>query len=316
MVARIGNSQIIKNLQNNIRKQFGLQEDLFEQISSNKKIHKPSDDPVATSQLLKLKDQTQRLEEYEKQISSAQVWTNVSSAALDNTNSTWKRVNEIAISAADGTKSSADRAGMAEELEQLLNHLVQTANTTHGGRYVFGGSKTDSPPFVAENNAETGRISGVFYQGDSAVREVKTKDAGNTAINQLGSNAGNPDKSGVYIDSRTGLNMFETVIDLRDKLLANDIVGISGSDGLIEDIEVGSQSIITAQVRIGGTQEVLDLDKNRLLSQSAEVQQFLSEVEDADIAQLILKLTEVQNTYEAGLAAGGRLLQTGLLNYI
>lgn len=315
-IGRIGSNQLTQRILYNIQDQLGQQERLFEQISSNKRIHRPSDDPVAVGKAMKLRDQLARIEEYENHANGAQVWTNVTNVALDNANETWKRVNEIAISAADGTKTSADRAGMAEELEQLLNHLVATANTTHGGRYIFGGSQTDAPAFVAETNANTGRVTGVYYQGDNQIREAKTKDQGSLQINQLGSNAGDPDKAGVFVDSRNGVDMFATMIELRDKLLANDTVGISGSGGVIEDIETASRSIITAQVRIGGTQEVLDLDRNRLLAQSSEVQQFLSEVEDADIAQLILELNNVQNTYEAALAAGGRLLQTGLLNFI
>lgn len=315
-IGRVGNNQLTQRILYNIQNQLGEQERLFEQISSNKRIHSPSDDPVAASKSMKLRDQLSRIEEYENHVNGAQVWTNITNVALDNTNDTWKRVNEIAISAADGTKTAADRAGMAEELEQLLNHLVQTANTTHGGRYIFGGSKTNQPPFTIETNANTGRITGVYYQGDNHLRQVKTKDQGTLQVNQLGSNAGDPDKPGVFVDSRNNMDMFKTMVELRDKLLANDTVGISGSGGVIEDIETGARSIITAQVRIGGTQEVLDLDRNRLLAQSSEVQQFLSEVEDADIAQLILELNNVQNTYEAALAAGGRLLQTGLLNFI
>lgn len=315
-IGRIGNNHLTRKLLFNVRNQQDQQEKLFEQISSNKRLHRPSDDPVGVSQAMSLRDQSQRLDEYENQISSAQTWSTVSNVALDNSNSTWKRVNEIAISAADGTKTEADRAGMAEELEQLLSHLVQTANSTHNGRYVFGGSHTDRPPFTTESNAQSGRITGVFYQGDNAERALKTKDEGRVIINELGSNAGDPDKAGIYIDSNTGLNMFQTVIELRDKLLANDIIGISGSGGIIEEIESGTSSLVTAQVRIGGIQERLDLDRNRHLAQSTEVQQSLSTVEDADIAQLILELNNVQNTYEAALAAGGRLLQTGLLNYI
>ena len=315
-LGRVGNNQLTRNILYHIQDQLGQQEKLFEQISSNKRLHRPSDDPVAVSKAMKLRDQLSRIEEYETQAASAQTWSNVTNAALDNANETWKRVNEISISAADGTKTAADRAGMAEELEQLLNHLVQITNTTHGGRYIFGGSQTDAPAFSAETDANTGRITGVFYQGDNATREVKTKDNASIGINQLGSNAGDPDKAGVFIDSRNGMNMFDTLIDLRDKLLANDTIGISGSGGIIEEIETGARSITTAQVRIGGTQQVLDLDRNRLLAQSTEVQQFLSEVEDADIAQLILELNNVQNTYEAALAAGGRLMQTGLLNFI
>ncbi len=315
-IGRVGNNQMTNNLLHNIQQQLQVQERLFEQISSNKRILKPSDDPIGTSQALGLKDQLTRYQEYENTISSANVWTNITATALDSTVNTWRRINELGISAADGTKTAADRAGMAEELEQLLQHIVQTANSSHGGRYIFSGSKTDTPAFQSEVDPNNGRVTKVFFQGDSTVRRVKTNDHGSTGLNVVGSNAGDPDAAGVFIDSNQGVDVFATVIELRDKLLNNDTIGLSGAGGVLEDIEKASRNLVAAEVRLGGTQEVLELDRNRTIEQSANVEQFLADVEDADIAKLILELNNVQNVYEAALAAGGRMLQTGLLNYI
>jgi flagellar hook-associated protein 3 FlgL len=315
-LGRVGYNQSHRKLKANLQVQQQAQEKLYEQVSTNKNILKPSDDPIATSKAMNIRDELHRLEEYDNLISSSEVWTNITNVALDNTSSTWKRVNEISISAADGTKTSADRAGMVEELEQLLGHLTQVANTSHSGRYIFGGSETETPPFRSETDPNTGRITGVFYEGNSDIRKVKTKDHGTTEISVLGSNAGNPDQSGVFIDSNTDVNMFNTIIELRDKLLANDIVGISGDNGILKEVETAAESVTSAQVRLGGTQEVLELDRNRVIEQSANMEQYLSEIEDADIAQLILELNNVQNVYEAALAAGARMFQTSLLNYI
>lgn len=315
-IGRVGNNQLTRKLLANVNDQLKLQEKLFEQISTNKRILKPSDDPLGTSKSMGIRDQINRSDEYSSVISSAEVWTNISNSALDSATDSWRRVNEIAISAADGTKSAADRAGMAEELEQLLGHLVSIGNSTHAGRYVFGGSQTDSAPFSTETDASTGRITGVYYGGNSDLREIKTRDHGTTEISVLGSNAGNPDEKGAFIDSNEGVNIFETVINLRDKLLANDTVGISGSGGIIEGIETAGRSITAAQVRLGGAQEALLLDRNHLIEQSSNLEQSLADIEDADVAELILELNNVQNVYEAALAAGGRLLQTGLVNFI
>ena len=315
-IGRVGNNQLTRELLGNIRGQMTHQERLFEQISSSKKILRPSDDPIGTGKSMNLNGQLQRLEEYETAISSAEVWTNVSAVALDSAVSTWKRVNELGIAAADGTKTAADRAGMAEELEQLLSGMVQISNTTHGGRYIFGGSQTDQPAFSAESDPHTGRVTGVFYQGNDAERKVKTSDHSSQKLNVLGSNAGNPDAKGTFVDSNTNVDLFKTMIELRDKLLNNDTIGISGSGGVLEKIEAGALSLTSAEVRLGGTQQILQLDRNRVIEQSTNTEQFLAEIEDADIAKLILELNNVQNTYEAALAAGGRLLQTGLINYI
>jgi len=292
------------------------QEELFEKISSGKNILRPSDDPIGLSRSMGLNDNLNRLSEYENVISAADVWTNITTASLDSATSTWKRVNEVAIGAADGTKTAEDRLAMAEELEQLLQHMIQIGNTTHGGRYIFSGSKTQTPAFNVETDPNTGRVTGVFFQGNSETREVKTKDGGVVPINALGSNGGNPDVPGTFIDSTSGVNAFNTLIELRDKLLNNDTIGLSGEGGVIEDIEKAARNITTSQVRVGGSQEILELDKNRLIEQNSIIEQRISEIEDADTVQLILELNNIQNVYEAALSAGGKLFQQGLLNFI
>lgn len=315
-VGRVGNNELTRKLMFHIKSQMSEQEKLFEQISSNKRILRPSDDPTGTSKALVLNDQLNRLNQYDNVVDSTEVATNTAAVALDNAISTWKRVSEISISAADGTKTAQDRIGMAEELEQLLQHLVQVANTTNGGRQVFSGSKTDVPAFRVETDPNTGRITGVYYQGDDTVKEVKTKDYGSTPINLLGSNGGNPDVPGTFVDSTRDVNLFNTLMQLRDKLLNNDVIGLSGPGGLIQKVSDGAQNLTSAQTRLGGIQEVLNIDRNRLTEQNSSVEQALSQVQDADTAKLILELNNVQNVYEAALAAGGRIMQTGLLNFL
>lgn len=315
-IGRVGNNQLTRKLLFQLQSQIEQQERLFEQISSNKRILRPSDDPVGTSKAMHLRDQLNRINEYDTVAKAADVWTNVTTASLDGAVSTWKRVNEIAIAAADGTKTAEDRQGMAEELEQLLQHLVQIGNTTHGGRYIFSGGDTDKPAFEAETDANTGRITGVFYRGDNTIRSVTTKDGGTVPVNIVGSNAGDPNTSGAFIDSTANVNAFTTLITLRDKLLANDTIGLSGTGGVINDVETAARSLAAAQTRVGGSQEILDLDKNRIIEDTAIVDKHLADIEDADTVQLILELNNLQNVYEAALAAGGRLLQTGLINFI
>lgn len=315
-IGRVGNNQLTRKLLFQLEGQLKDQARIIEQLSSNKSILRPSDDPTGVGKAMGLRSQSSRLEEYTRSIQAGEVWTNITSTALDSAVSTWKRVNEVAISAADGTKTAEDRAGMAEELDQLLQHMVQIGNTSQGGRYIFGGGKTGQAAFNFEKDAATGRITGVFYQGDSQLRNIKTQDNAEVPLNILGSNAGDPDRQGSFVDTTSGVDVFKTLISIRDKLLNNDTIGLSGAGGLIEDVEHAAKNLTSAQVRLGGSQEWLALDRNRTIEQNANVERFLGEIEDADSAELILELNNLQNVYEAALASGSRLLQGGLLRFI
>ena len=146
-IGRIGNNQLTQKILSQLNSQLKQQQRLFEQISSNKKITKVSDDPVAANRIMSLRETLERNSQYESVASGADVWTNITNAALDDAISTWERVNEIAISGADGSKNAVDRVGMAEELEQLLQHLIQIGNTTLGGKSIFSGAQTDVSAF-------------------------------------------------------------------------------------------------------------------------------------------------------------------------
>lgn len=66
----------------------------------------------------------------------------------------------------------------------------------------------------------------------------------------------------------------------------------------------------------GTRSQRLDLISNRLMDQKTTFQTLQSENEDADIAEVAVKLTSTELTYEAALMATGKIMQTSLMNYI
>ena len=71
--------------------------------------------------------------------------------ALEDLGEVVVRAKELALSQASGASSSEDtRLGVAEEVGQLFQRAVATANTRIGDRYIFGGFKTDRMPLSTE----------------------------------------------------------------------------------------------------------------------------------------------------------------------
>ena len=60
----------------------------------------------------------------------------------------------------------------------------------------------------------------------------------------------------------------------------------------------------------------LDLISNRLMDQQTTFKTLQSSNEDADIADVAVKLTSTELTYNAALMATGKIMQTSLMNYI
>jgi flagellar hook-associated protein 3 FlgL len=74
---------------------------------------------------------------------------------------------------------------------------------------------------------------------------------------------------------------------------------------------------INVAVTDSGTRSArLDLISNRLLSQQTTFEVLRSENENADIADVAIKLTSAELSYNAALMATGKIMQTSLLNYM
>jgi len=85
--------------------------------------------------------------------------------------------------------------------------------------------------------------------------------------------------------------------------------GITEMQGYLDTINV-------AYTTIGNRYLRLELVDNRLTSQKASFETLVSKNEDADLAELAVQLSAAELTYDAALAATGKLLQTSLMNYI
>ena len=107
-----------------------------------------------------------------------------------------------------------------------------------------------------------------------------------------------------------------------------DVIGVDSSIGMlnaarqktfesgITEMQSYLDKVNMAYTTIGNRSLRLTLIENRLGNQQTAFETLTSENEDADIADLAVQLSSAELTYDAALAATGKLLQTSLMNYI
>lgn len=82
---RITNSMIRNNTSNNMSTNKGYVDTLNTQMSTQKKIDRPSDDPVIAIRALRLRSSLSEINQYyEKNIPDAESWLEVTETALKN----------------------------------------------------------------------------------------------------------------------------------------------------------------------------------------------------------------------------------------
>jgi len=121
-----------------------------ERVASGRQINHPSDDPSGAYRVMGLKAVQARNDQYARNLSSVTSRLNVSENVLHQSQEVLFRSQELAIQAANGSLDAEQRQVIATEVTQQLDEVKRLANSELGGRYLFGGYRTDRPPFVRD----------------------------------------------------------------------------------------------------------------------------------------------------------------------
>ncbi|MBN2900096.1 MAG: flagellar hook-associated protein FlgL [Clostridia bacterium] len=141
---RITNNLLIQNMLWNMNNNLVSMNEQQTQLATGKRISKPSDDPVGTTRVIKVKSDIAENEQYKENVSDAQSWLDVSENSLMDTKDILQRIRELAVQGANDTYTDEETDKIANEVNQLLEELIVNANSTMAGRYLFSGFKTDT----------------------------------------------------------------------------------------------------------------------------------------------------------------------------
>src|SRR5574340_1469663 len=133
----------------NVQNKYGQ---LMEQIASQKKINRPSDDPLGAMSVLDFRTSKTSLEQYGKNIDGLDGWLGMTESKLTGVNDVLVKAREIAVAQATATANSSTRAIAATALQPLIDEVRSLANSRYGDRYLFSGSRTDTEPFSVTND--------------------------------------------------------------------------------------------------------------------------------------------------------------------
>jgi flagellar hook-associated protein 3 FlgL len=158
------------------------------QMSTGQRVNKPSDDPIAASQAVVVSQAQQQNEQYKTARTFATQKVSLEENVLSQVTTAVTAAHTSLVAAANGTLSDDDRASMATELQGVRDQLLNLANSTDGnGRYIFGGYKTDTPPFNAAGTYNGGNVA--ISQQVDASRSMVIAHTGDQVFNSITSNA-------------------------------------------------------------------------------------------------------------------------------
>lgn len=144
MGIRVTNTMVTKNAMSNINSNKSSMSSLNTQMTTQKKIARPSEDPVTAIRALRLRNSLNEICQYnDRNVPDANNWLEVTNDALTNIRDVMQTMYEKCEQAANGNNTTEDRRILLTELKNLSTQIYAEANSDYAGRTVLSGYYTD-----------------------------------------------------------------------------------------------------------------------------------------------------------------------------
>lgn len=290
---RVTQSMIANSSLRNISNSYSKIAKLDDQIATGKKFTKPSDNPVSAMRAMGYRTDLNRIQQYQSNINEVRNWVDSTDDALSNVNAALQRVRELTVQASNGSLEEGQRNYIGEEIKQLKLQIESIADTQVGGKYIFGGTKTDVRPSTDLANAK-GTIEIEVFSGIKLPLNLPGSDIFSSLTSEQGA---------------------------LQKLI-NDL---DGTNGDVSDEDIGKHlsaldteidKVLTSRSVIGARQNRVDLMEERLDSQEVFSTRILSDNEDIDLERAIIDLTTQESVHRAALSVGAKIIQPTLMDFL
>ncbi len=366
---RIADTMVFEQTRENLGTNRSKLAHLQNKAATQKRVTKPSDDPVAAARVLASRIDLSGQKQYLKNLNYAKSFLDFTDQSLGELSELLIRAKELVLGqASDASSNTESRRVVGTEVAQLFRQSVNIGNRKLGDRYIFGGYKTTTPPFSSKGqyegdkgeilihvnkdsfmamnipgskvfggegltNGGAGHVANVQAKTVEALKEQQLQkkqatdqknDPGYDSVSlrgpaSVGGSPGSteseaPQSKGVESeDSGDGQNLFVMLQNLEISLMADDKAGIQDS---IDELDSAINQVVLSRSHVGARVTAIDNTFESLQKAKVDSQTTISQLEDADIYELVSDITKTESALQATLSTSAKILQPSLLDFL
>ncbi|WP_017756447.1 flagellar hook-associated protein FlgL [Calidifontibacillus oryziterrae] len=385
---------------------------LQDQLIAEKKITKPSDDPVIAMKGMRYRSQVAEVQQFQRNLNEVYSWMDSADAAFEETTQALQRIRYLTVNASNDSNSPEERANIAKEIRQLNEQIVSIANTRFNGKYIFNGSDTSVPPVNTDGfdlDAKVLKGANVTLEDHSIIykgQEYKFDHVTTVPIDPINDPTGPQKKEWVFSipnvkdpdddtdDGVDTITITESPIDSDDftieytswgynkyseppawaqstteltedefvlfdktaiavnnqsiemevlkgvympvnanaqKVFSQKLFGAlyelankledsttetKEIDDFLDILDAQINTVISERSEIGARTNRVEMVENRLMQQELTARDQMSKNEDVDFEKVIIDLKTQESIHRASLAAGARIIQPTLMDFL
>lgn len=313
--------------------------------ATGKKLNKPSDNPAAIRPVLNTRKQLSNVDRYMETMGKSLDTMQVTDGNLAHVEDIMQRAKEIMTNAVNGSLNDADRTVLADELSQLRQEMLDAANATVDGKYLFAGYQEDTIPFIKNDdyglnpyNPNDSATWPYRYQGDGNAtfleitrgEEIQVNLTGNnlffgtTSWNPANSNSIEPGRHDLLAE----LTLAEEAIRNYDSSAPYDpdnpdppSVGSlqafqQALQTSLDNLEGAAEQNRRLRSQLGNRASRVETAMNYQEEARIDLKQILSRYEDADAIESFNAIVEQETAFQAALSVTAKVSQLSILDFI
>jgi flagellar hook-associated protein 3 FlgL len=316
MSMRVTNNMVSSRVLSDLQASFKAMSDTTEQVSTQKRVNRPSDDPAAAAQARLRTGDLAGIAKSQDSVGAAQTTLNATETGLSSINDVLNTANDLVLQSANGSMSQDNRNAAADQIDQLIKSAKDAMNAKLGGTYIFSGTQSDVPPYTD--------ATGDVYQGDAG---AVAREAGpgvalqlNPSFNAIGAGGAVPMTADTVLGSGSAANDGRVLATL-------ETIAAHLRSGTPADLTALGTTDLTAlkanQTAVSGARDMV----GAMLNRATAAEQRLSDLQDAtnasindltgvDPVKALMTLTSQQAAYQASLKVGAQIIQPSLLDFL
>jgi flagellar hook-associated protein 3 FlgL len=283
---------------------------LSEQLSTGRRINRPSDDAGGFEQARQLEAYTNEIQQHQRSIDASTHWVNTTQDTLDGIVEQFAEAYERGVQGANDTLNTDERKAIANDLRSIKDTVISELNTKIGDEYLFAGNATQDAPFNPTTGEPTAgandysRIDGERTRFVGPGQKLKINMTGQE-IHEVESGESIVDALDGMIDALDPPTPFATPADQQNAIQT-----------ALGDLEQARDHVIDRTAEAGNIARRLEIADTRLDDMSLRADARRSEIEDVDLAEALTELQSKQTNLQAALKVTATVKQTSLIDFL
>src|SRR5271168_853613 len=163
------NPNFTPDILNDLYQSQAQEQTLIQELSTGRRVNSPSDDPAAAAADVQNQAAQSQDDQYVQNTNNLDGMFQTADSALSSVVTALNQAISLGTQGANGTLTAAQQQSLAQQVQAIQSQVVQLANTSYEGSYLFGGTATQTAPFAMDST----ELSGVSYSGNNSVNNVE-----------------------------------------------------------------------------------------------------------------------------------------------